>query len=543
MSDPYVRSEFQIEAKIGDIVFKDVVSYSATFGLNSIPTASLVVATGYNVRTGERATIHDAVYTMKPRDTVTVTLTITTTDGLTYKMPAGKYVIFEGYYAGIGYQRSSSNSCYTLHLIHWLDDLNSSSMVNGNWAVGVPHDLATAASMHAASQGGGGGYANSVPIVDRQRDIITKVHMEADLWDQVLKPIFKEVAGFPHPKLRDSEEASNDPNQNGNNAAALNALDKMPGDAPVPSVLALNLSGLNEKLIGYSANMGISRMATDSMAYTSFWGKLIGEFGASFLFAVSPGVTFANVIPFFPGLRQPWITIQGNEYNAANFNASVAALIESVDIFYSQQAGSGYSTGGKMPQPLSYYRPWGRFPEDNREFRGQILIKEPPAWLSSPVPHSVYAAETTSTTGKQAGDGASPGTGAETGADGTPRPTEAEHNFKEANILDRFAKHWYQSEVLSQRYGELSGKLRFDIAPGSVVRIMTPDSAIGDEMPVLGNVVQVSIVINAEQHTAGTSFTLANLRTERENIDANLTSDDPPLYLDRWTGGPLAIQE
>ena len=553
MPDPYVRTEFQLTAKIGDITFDDVVAFSATFGLNSIPTASLVVATGVNVQTGKLATIHDAVNNFKPREKATVTLTITTTDGFLKKMPQGKYVVFEGYYAGMGYQRSSANANYTLHLIHWLDDLNCSSMLNGNWAVGVPHDLATAASMHAGTMGVGpaaaaaGGYANPVPIVDRQGDIITKANMEADLWDKVLKPVFQAVAKFPHPRLRADEGTNDDPEQNGNNAAAILALEKIPGEAPQPAKLKLDLCGLNEQLIAYSANMGISRMATESMGYTSFWGKLVGDFGASFLFAVSPGTTFANVIPFFPGLRSPWRTITGDEYNAASFNASVAAMVESVDIFYSQQAGSGYSTGGNTPQPLSYYHPWGRFPQDNKEFRGQILIKEPPAWLSNPVPHAVYASGSTSVTGKQAGDGSSPGKGDETPPGGVPRPTEAEKDFttkcEQGNILDRFAKHWYQSEVLSQRYGELSGKLRFDIAPGSVVRIMTPNSSLGDELPMIGTVTQVSVIINAEQHVAGTSFALSNLRTQRENTDENLTSRRAPLYTEVWSGGHLAIRK
>ena len=544
MPDPYVRSEFKLSARIGDTLFKDIVAFSSTFGLNSIPTASLIVATGYNVQNGKPATIHDAVNTLTPRAKAKVTLTITTTDGFTTKMPAGQFVVFEGYYAGIGYQRSGTNSSYTLHLIHWLDDLNASSMVNGNWAVGVPHDLAAAACAHSASQSGGSGIMPTPAVDNGEPKVITKDNMEDDLWQKVLKPIFTEIAGFPHPDIQgddDGTEANKDPERNGNNAAALAALAKMPGDAPKPSALKLDLKGLNSDLIAYSAHAGISRMATDSMAYTSFWGKLVGEFGASFLFAVSPGVTFANVIPFFPGLRQPWLTIEGDEYNSANFNASVAALIESVDIFFSQESGSGYSAGGEGPMPLSFYRPWGRFPAKNTDFRGQILIKEPPAWLSSPVPHEMYAQVSTGVGGPAPGDIGAPGTGAPTPPGGIPRPAAAEKNFKDANILTRFAQHWYQSEVLSQRYGELSGKLRFDIAPGSVIRIMTPNSAIGDEMPMLASVAQVSVMINAEQHIAGTSFTLANLRTEAENRNDILTADAPPLYTESWAGGPLVL--
>jgi hypothetical protein len=122
------------------------------------------------------------------------------------------------------------------------------------------------------------------------------------------------------------------------------------------------------------------------------------------------------------------------------------------------------------------------------------------------------------------------------------------------NIYDRFACHWYKSAILGQRYGELSGKLRFDIAPGSIVKVKPPINEIGkSNTPMYGAVVQVSFVINAEQHTAGTSFALSHVRTEKENDIKNTTSKKhyvgtvAPIYKDEppgspWPGGPLAVK-
>jgi len=542
MADPFVRSDFTIVADFdnGAIVFNDVVAFSATFGLNSIPTASLVVASGYNMRTGEPATIHNVVNILKPRIPVKVTLTVNTTDGLLAKMPAGIYVIFDGYYAGMGYQRSNTNSSYTLHLIHWLDDLNCSSMLNGNWSVGAPQNLASAAYARATlpagdtGQHGGGDNNSATPIIKTA----TASGLETDLWGSVLKPMFDEIRKFPHPSEQNSENLDLDPESNGNNAAAAKALVRMPGSAPKPSKLAMNLDDVNARAIECATNSGITSMALNSIGYTSFWGKLVGEFAPSFLFAVSPGVEFANVIPFFAGLRTPWKIIKGDEYNYAAFNASVAALIESVDIFYGVQTTSGIAPAGSITfAPMSYYEPWGRFPRPNTDFRGQILIKEPPAWLASPIPENVFAQGSVGITDTPSGGAVDPGAKGSLPA-GTISPADTEKNFQ-TTILNRFAKHWYQSEVLSQRYGELSGKLRFDIAPGSVIKIMTPDSKIGDEVPLYASVAQVSCVINAEQHTAGTSFTLTNLRTDYENSNDILTSDDTPLYKESWPGGPL----
>lgn len=544
MAEPYVRSEFKLTATINGVKFKDVVGISATFGLNSIPTATLQVATGVNVLTDEGATIHTQLQNLKPRTKASVTLTVTTNDGRKEKMmPDGDYVIFEGYYAGSGYQRSTSNATYTIHLLHWLDDLNCSSMLNGNWFQGAPHDMAQAAGAYSLRTGGSG-EANIAPVLDVSPTIVTRRNMESDLWENVIKKIFDAVANMPHPKEQNQEGNAGGAGASGigggDNKAAQDALAKMPGNAPIPGKLPLNLAGLNNIVVDYSANMGVSHLLLNGIAYNSFWSKLIGELGASFLFGVSPGVEFANVIPYFGGLSTPWRTIAADEYNYANFNCSVANLIESVDIFYAQQGSSGYSRGGSAPTPMSYYRPWGRYPQTNQDFRGQILVRDPPAWIANPTPQSLY---TPPLTLDPIGDALTPQRGPSTPPQGAPTAPEAEQNVKTSGILTRYCEHWFKSAVLGQRNGELSGKLRFDIAPGSTVKIEAPANALGAEkINMYAMVTQVSYVINAEQHTAGTSFSLTSLRNEYENENNQLVSATPPLYTSAWTGGPLTTK-
>jgi hypothetical protein len=550
LAENFVRSEFQLTAEFTDAqsgvrkaMFKDIVSMSATFALNSIPVASLVVACGYDVRDEKKpATIASALEVLKPRDKVKVTLTVRSNDGETSLMPDGRGVIFEGYYAGTGYQRSNNSASYTLHLIHWLDDLNCSSMINGNWHPGVPHDLAQAANADVAEARGGSnlnnaGVTNAVPIVDRTNSIIKQSNMRADLWEKVLKPMFKEIASFSHPREQ-SYAKDNNPLTNGNNAAAMAALERMPGTAPLPAKLPLFMGGVNAKAIENGANKGISLIAKSGMAYSSFWGKLVGEYAPAFLFAVSPCPEFANVIPFFGGLRGFWKEIDGREYNYANFNSSMASLIESIEIRYSQKQTSNWAVGGRG-QALSYYRPWGRFPKKNKDLRGQIIVKDPPGWLAEAITQGAYAPLTTGF-GQRVGDTMAPGKGPAAPPAGTLRPADTESNIEKSNLINLFCEHWYKTEVLSQRYGELSGKLRFDIAPGSIVKINKPDLATSSERAVYAAVTHVSYLINAEQHTAGTSFTLLNLRSELENNDSLFTSETPPLYPDgKWVGGPL----
>lgn len=560
---PFVKSQFKVRAVIGGVSFPDVVAISATFGLNAIPAASLIVATGVNVKTGQKATIHDAKNQLRPRDTAKVYLTVETTDGQKDKMPAGEFLIFDGFYVGLGYQRSFNNANYELHLVHWLDDLNNSSMLNGNWFPGAPFDLAQNAAYHVVDTIPGAGATDpaaagaprwsTVPAVDPYGNIITPTNVQADMWEKILKPVFTAVANFPAPRYQsDSGTQKND--------AALAALARMPGKGqPHYSPLALDITGLESKSIQYAIQQAVSKDALESFAYTTFWSKLIGEYAAQFFFAISPSVEFALPVPFFAGLRKPYKEIRADEYGYANFNASMSQVLESVDIFFGPQPSiTNYALGGETGRPPTLFSPAGFYPlRANQNKKGLKLLKEPPGWMVNFIPESVFAGRSSGVTAQPVGDTAAPQTGEKNPPPSWLPPEEALREQLSSRALSRFAEHYFKTEVLSQRFGELSGKLRFDIAPGSVVQIEIPprDKPPGGwfsappEDSLYATVTQVSYVINAEKATAGTSFTLAHIRSHGENQDNLYTNcetcdspERPPIYKKTWAGGPLALK-
>ena len=548
MGEPYVRSEFKVKAKIGGYVFEDVVAISATFGLNSIPNASLQVASGTCVQDGKIATIHEALGNIRNREKAIVTLTVITNDGQTNKMMEdGEYVIFEGYYSGMGYQRSNTNATYTIHLLHWIDDLNCSSMLNGNWFQGVPHDLAQGASNYSVGTGGTGiGQVNFTPLIELQPKLFQKGNLTDDMWKLSIKPMFQAIANMQHVTIQegvDKLDTADDAGEGGaTNRAALRALARMPG-GPNPASLPLAVDDVNNVVIHYSVQTGITHLITNAMGYSSFWSKLVGELGAAFLFGISPSAEFANVIPYFGGLRRYWKEIKADEYNYASFNCNSANLIESVNIFYAQQSLAGNTVGSRPAgAPISYFFPWGVYPPfGDRDLRGQILVRDPPSWIANPAPQAPCTPRTTLT---EVGDAWEPQVGPPDLPSGVLSASDAEKNVKQSSILNRFAEHWYKSTILGQRAGELSGKLRFDIAPGSTIKINPPSTAIGaTEESMFATVTQVSFVINAEQHVAGTSFSLINIRNRREQTDNKLTNVSPPLYKKGWPGGPLAVKK
>jgi hypothetical protein len=554
-SEPYVSARFELEATIGGQLFKDIVSISATFALNAIPRASLEVAVGVDARSAsgtEYATIHTARKSLRPRDPVEVRLKIKDVEGKKSRQPEESYVIFKGFLSGIGFQRSANNANFTIQVVHWLDDLNNTSAVHGDWFPSAPQDLAQAAGavvlgLVAASAG-----AEGQPIGDIDNRIASTGNVEKDLWLKVLRPLFEAIAKSKNPSEQCKDQKSND--------AALKALALMPGDGSAYyKPLALNVGSNSENISG-AIRKGLSADLRNGLSYTTLWNKIVGQLGPSFFFSISPCIEYAIPIPFFGGLRKPWIppggdrefTIMAEEYSYADFNANMSQILESVIVFHTPQLET-FSGSGTVRRPLAlvdgFCLPIGEFPpnQKDKDRQGLKLVKELPSWLTNINTAAGYVPSAGVTSRQVLGDTSSgPGrSGENEPAPGYDIPTNSPL-LDLKKITDKFCEHWYKTELLQQRTGQLSGRLRFDIAPGSTVSIELPprDIRFGNGTPdgnMVATVVSTSFVINAERAVAGTSFVLANMRTKEENDDNELTSATPPLYPSSpWSGGPLA---
>ena len=551
-AEQYAASRFKVwavfETQGGGLVrFDDVISFSSTFALNSIPTASLIVAVGINALTNEPATIHTAKERLQPRDKVTVKLQVLPGGGDIEKLRPGVYTVFEGFFVGIGYQRSHNHANYALNLVHWLDNLNNVSAINGNWFPGVPHDAAQQATFDRI----GSAVSSFSPVPDFAASFTQQDKIRKDLWAEVIKPMFVKLAGYSDSALQ--APAATDPKRN---ETAKAALDRMPGDGQAyykPLAFEIAGSSLN---IARSMAAYFSSTIGASFVQNSFWAKLVTEYAAQFLFAVSPSVKWALPIPFCAGLRwqQGGKLIKASEYNYANFNTNMAQVIEAVEIAYPVSSGTGLRVADRTVNDykLSYYRPCARYPEPQNQTalaieRGFKLFKTAPGWAAAADPGSLAAlqaaADARSTT--------NPANQANNLPDNVKSAPDA---YNEINsTMNAYAKQMYITEVLQSRYGELSGPLRFDIAPGSIVKIATPPRdrtqggiELAEDDPieyVVASVLSVSCVINSERAIAGTSFAIAHTKTESELKSDLYSVDTPPLYKNAWQDGPLAVPE
>jgi len=112
-------------------------------------------------------------------------------------------------------------------------------------------------------------------------------------------------------------------------------------------------------------------------------------------------------------------------------------------------------------------------------------------------------------------------------------------------LYQAFAHSHYVASTLRGRTGPLSGKLRFDIAPGSIVQVHRDPELFLAGVDQLAQdyyacVSRVTIAINAEARMASTSFALSHMRTAAENDDDRYSVTAHPLFGSSvFTGAPL----
>jgi len=534
MANEQVSStKFKITATIGDVVFRDAVAAIATFPLKGIPYCSLTVAVGRD-SDDKQATIHQTIAALQPRAVATIHIEAMDHGSVGLKDPLnGKSgTIFEGFYVGPSWTRNGNTAAFELHFVHWLDDLNTTAILNSNFHPGSAYNASIGAVVPTGSGGAGTAWAPILPSFHNQIDGL----LQADTWKQVILPWMEFLAESN--KLDTETSLLKLKAGRAGNDSALAVLKRMSGGAHyVPLAMRMydDTGTIAQCIASYLVQPIIEPWVTSTL-----WGKLIGDWGAQLMFSICPRIKDAIAIPFAGPMRESFKTIRANEYSHLGRVADQSQVILGIGILHGSTSSSGGDAqAGSIdanPQFLSNLAGWyPPSPPPGAKERGVIMMKRPPVWLTSNVEQTKFAVTTTGADETVIGTAASPGKG--TAPSGL---SPAAAMAKTGSFLDEYARHWYALESLQSRTCELAGKLRFDIAPGSQIRIETRGELFsGDNIVLHGTVMQVSFVVDSERPHASTSFSLAYIRPEAEN-DANYVLDQPPIYSQPWLGAPLS---
>ena len=501
-----------------------LVAFSSNFALNEIPQASCTVGVGRDTSSplaAEYAPIHKN-FSWSRLQPAQVYFHPTGQEAKDKNWPATPILIFDGYIVAARRTKHLGKYQVEISLIHWLFDLACSSAVSGSSHVANPGDM-TAASICNAGGSGQNAYTSSSVLGTVKADI--GVPVMQDFWGS-LKTIFSAYARGKTRPLSQTTICLKDTAAR-NNARALKALKRIEGDdfsenketakaykfgAPLRFDF-IDLQGTAVRAIVNSLNAEL----TSSYAETSFWTKLVGQFCPLFGLAVVPMIDTALVIADTPMLTpadsQPYKVIYAEDYVSETAVGTIERPLAGVVVLVPPTALGNTNIATSINNDIvGCYSPPVTDPD------GVILFTNVPPWLNF-IPKA-FPTVFGSTSG-----------------------AVVSANVRE--VFNQWAKEVYIKNALRGRSQTVSGRLRFDIAPGSIVRVSSSQESVLPDVnaparidnlgfDTFGEVVRVSIVINAEAPAASTSFLLTNIRTHSEYLGNNpkdaYNVDRPGIY-------------
>lgn len=536
----------------------DCVNHQQSFAINKIPLASCTVAVGLNVQQQTVALIHQAAQGIQFMTRARVIADIQGYWGSANRPGdrpgdpglwslAGPQVIFDGYVTGVSQQRAPGRYIFSIQLIHWLADLAFSSIFSEESHPENPSKYSNFASYSAFASA-----ATRPHFLAGRRfsQNFTPSNIQADLWGRAIGQTFCQIAQEPLTQIG-SPACSGGTRRNDLALAALNRIEGLSGkwgNTPYVYGKPLSMGGLGSigTLVAKAINRYVGGQTTASWWHTTLWDKLVGDLGPAFMCHLVPRVQSAIVAPFVPGLNVFWTSIvDASEISGISLGSFVRRPIRAVGIYAGIEFGTAGSPGGAAGV-IRDIGIGGCFMPDP-DARGTVLIRRAPGWLST-IPALASSPTKTIMGGRSRGATGSMLTPISAGnlrgdASGKTSTTVGSDS---GELYARLARYVYVTEMLRGRTGTLTGKLRFDIAPGSNVVVFNEarGGALRPRISPLSfsaTVTRVESVLDAEQQQAGTTLHLAHVRNANEQNDpqGRYSLDAHPLYDQRFVGSPL----
>lgn len=528
----------------------EVSAFTMSFPENGIPRARLQLALGEAPQPGggvRRAKAHLRAKDLERRAPITVyarfkgNQAIRRRNGSTVREgweQDGEFTLFIGYLSKPAYSMGVGAASLTLEVDHWLVDLAATCKLS---YLVSPVSAAnfTRPAVITSFSGGRAAYDGDTTLEEFEG--------YTDIWG-TLQRIFR----FATERDRiDAKEIEFGNTLAVKNEIAQRALDRMDRGKKT-SIMGLNNSAA--ELMRNNVNRTLSAMALHKETGLTFWETLI-SIGRDFMFSVIPTIYTATCAPVLKASGQLLTTVRPSEYNQLSLGDNVQSLpirtlgLYQISNWFTLLATSPTDPAYKIEKSLIGHWDFGRGAGadiDTRE--GQTMLLQTPPWMSysstfpavkaKSMPRNGMARSMSNTkrAGQQA-DGPSPAEQAKQAYE-TSDPGSTGNQLARAKLND----------VLWQdRRGTIQGRLRFDIAPGSPIKV----EVVGKNAPyysedndLYAHVYQVDVTIDATQPFAGTTLYLSHLRTEAEQTnfgdpENGIVMDRHPLYNAVWDGTSL----
>ncbi len=511
-----------------------VSAVNLLFRINSIPEATIKLPVGRNAGGPQFNSISPAMTTitdLEPLTTVRVFATLTSSpagraapsNSSGPGFPDGKeFLVFDGFLKSPMYSRTFDGLSVTIQAMG----------VTAGLASGTPYAKGFTVTDLDNSKADGISFitSDSDPSVDLCSAFIAENgDFGGDLWGELLEPLLdeiitapSEVSGRTSREARDAFERINVDN------GAL-----PPADVSIIGFGAIDSEMGTKSVLTTVLQTFFDTWSGDETGSGDAWTAMMATlrlFGAKYVSVIEEDA----ILPITYGLggSEAWRTIQPDEYSAidasAVFDARFYSYITQVVLYSSAFQSSQWQTNAPKARQIGH----ASLPSLD-ESAGRLLMVSAPAWL---IPFAAPAKSSVS-----------PGSAIPDASNPTPitdetkkQQGELEAEFFESHMGDDYANAVLYDAVFAHRKMQILGRVRFDIAPGSLLKIVTPGASFaGEGSNLWAHVETVSILIDSDAAACSTQFDLTNVRTDKEQ-ETILVFPYNTIFGTPWLGGKLS---
>lgn len=544
-----------------------VAQFSMSYGLNSIPTATALIALGRDARTGEDSAIYDLAADLKQMTEIKVELQGNLGDwvpqgagGARVPWPGGTHVLFVGYAAGISYRRSLGRVSLVLNMKNQLVDLSMSSGGSADVVPGAPHDL----MMPTGTEGAGGEligtaagrFTNELPTdlnTDFSEGILKSLHNLSQENQLQVHKAWCEGLSPPGPVQaeRSNDKAANVIEGVGDWLGIANftsgggvTAGEYPGagGGPASTFSKAYPLQIHDKGREHTAQR-IGDVIAASLSGTSMWSMLIGSLIPEFGVSVIPLAQSAIIAPVIPMCKQEYKVLEPKDYADFNLKTLSTRPLYGVAVMGNYSTATLDKAGTDNKQCVG--ETFVAKADDGEDANdGMWMFVPAPRWMDDWTNYDPEALTGDAAAVKMLTKPSHDAVGVDDEAvDRSPDDEVDDWN----DVMQKYARMMYAANALRGREGTVVGKLRFDISPGSTILINSKGSLQSDgtdelAVPLYGFVSRVTVTINSEQASANTTFELTNIRNEVENesSDGRFSMDTHPFFdTNFFNGAPL----
>jgi len=526
-SVPHYATDVQLWLVVdgaGEVPVRDI---KLRFAVNSIPTATVTLSTGVDAANpSTRSKAHELGQKLYRGMSVKMYVQLTGQAGPDQTWPGTPIMIFDGFISSAAPQIGNGLGV-SIGLVHWLDKLDSTHWLNSLM------DPASAENTYRPY--GFRGQATATV----NSDVQWKFSAYQDFWVGAIKPVLLEVARSTSKqsqfsaqigRVHESGYIKNLVGYEAPNAAAAAVLERM-DDAKHIAISPLPLlsqAGVNAAVIR-DFDAGLGHILWNQEGSPTLWSKMLRIAGAT-MCAIVPTVETAAFVPWVPALDRHWLEIPAKELWSLSPNAKLPRGLRGVILMNDIPAVFGISAG-RVPGVVGFYDIAAdpaipaSLVGDNP---GQFLTQKAHPWLTPHLGGDMLRSLSRNALGppqaSQMGD--------------QRAATQAKTAYKEA-FANQLAKAIYMAEVFKFRPLAAVTRLRFDVCPGSTVRIVggNPDFDVPGYTAegCLASVSIVHVTISADEGCR-TVLELSHLRLAHETC---FSLSDNPFFQTSWAGSPL----